>query len=78
MYCPRCGARLTPDGRFCASCGNAFAPAAFPSSAPPPQKLVVVAKEGCFLQTLNCGCQIVGFIVLAIVLVVLYASYCQK
>lgn len=40
-----------------------------PTSVPP--QVIVKAKEGCFLQTLNVGCMIIaGFIVLFILLVI--------
>ena len=80
MYCPRCGTQLTPDERFCGSCGNPTSQVGFGSNAshpPSPQKVVVVAKEGCFLRTLNWGCQMIGLALLGIVLLVVFAQYCK-
>jgi hypothetical protein len=81
MYCPSCGTQLTPEARFCGACGNPTSLAVSSRNATnpaPPQKVVVVAKEGCFLRTLNWGCQTVAFWAGMVVLLVLYASYCQK
>lgn len=80
MYCPHCGKALPPNARFCGVCGTPVSSGGLPgiSNNPlPPQKVVVVAKEGCFLQTLNWGCQMIGLAVLGIVLLVIYAEYCK-
>jgi tetrahydromethanopterin S-methyltransferase subunit B len=37
-----------------------------------PQRVEVVAKEGCFLQTLNFGCFVLGITLLAILIIVLF------
>ena len=41
-----------------------------------PQQIVVKQKEGCFLQTLNFGCQVIGVFCLIILGIVLYFKYC--
>lgn len=56
LACPDCRNAVSSEAPACPHCGRPMATA----RAAPPQ---VVAKEGCFLQTLNLGCGIVLLII---------------
>lgn len=59
VQCPDCAKAISAAAVACPNCGRPM------RKAPVPK----VKSEGCFLQTLNCGCVcIVGFIVLLIII----------
>jgi hypothetical protein len=83
--CPHCGCPI--DGRSVAPPGvtrnqAVTGPLPLPAHRPPatrpgaaPERVVYVAREGLFLQTLNCGCAVVLlFIGLVVLLVVLFVA----
>ena len=72
INCPECGTEVSDKAEKCPKCHYPLHPPPL-SFTPTNQKkteVVVKAKEGCFLQTLNIGCMIVGGFILLIVLVV--------
>ncbi|MCX6170157.1 MAG: hypothetical protein NTX65_12500 [Ignavibacteriales bacterium] len=70
--CPFCSEEILADARKCKHCGEYLDPSL--KEKPSPQQPTVVAKEGCFLQTLNVGCIIVAVIIGIIILVVIFSS----
>ena len=71
INCPECNAEVSEKADKCPKC-------AYPiNKIQPPkninQEIVVKAKEGCFLQTLNAGCMIIAVIVGIIGLIFLVA-----
>ena len=68
IHCPECGNEVSSEAKSCPRCGHPI------SAAPEPSKKVVVAKEGCFLQTLNAGCIILFSVIALIVLVIVCSS----
>ncbi len=45
QYCPRCGAAVVPQQKFCATCGLPSAAQNFEQAAPPPQSMPVFAGD---------------------------------
>jgi len=65
--CQYCSEEILADAKKCRFCGEYLDDSLKKNTTPP--KTTVVAKEGCFLQTLNAGCiltvVIIGLIILA-------------
>lgn len=64
--CPYCSEEILADAKKCKHCGEYLDDALRPKVQP--QKTEVVAKEGCFLQTLNAGCIAIIIIVGGLIL----------
>jgi hypothetical protein len=79
--CPYCGEEVLAVAIKCKHCGEFLDDRPIPEStqisgqpAQPAQKVVVKAKEGCFLQTLNIGCVIIVIGIVAFVVIIMIAS----
>lgn len=70
--CPYCSESILAEAKKCKHCGEML-DSSLRKSAPPQVK--VVAKEGCFLQTLNIGCAIVIFVIIAVICLVVFAAH---
>jgi uncharacterized membrane protein YvbJ len=70
--CPYCSEEILADAKKCKHCGEFLDDILKAKSQP--QETKVVAKEGCFLQTLNAGCIIIAAIIAVIILIVIIAS----
>jgi hypothetical protein len=68
ISCPDCGNEVSSNAVACPKCGYPIA------SAPMTEKKIVVAKEGCFLQTLNLGCLIIFAIIGLFVLLIFFSN----
>lgn len=67
INCPECKIKISNKSTNCVHCG-------FPINDKPFKEVVPgESKEGCFLQTLNCGCIltfiVIGFIIAIIILI---------
>jgi hypothetical protein len=70
--CPYCSEEILHTAKKCKHCGEFLDGSLRDNSS---SKIpVVVAKEGCFLQTLNIGCAIIIGIVLLIFILIFFAS----
>ena len=58
MVCPVCGADITPDQRFCGSCGAALAAATVAQPIEQVEPEAVVVSTGPYLQVVKSGAQI--------------------
>lgn len=67
IECPECKTKVSDQAEKCPSC--AYPITTNEPIAPVQKQVVVKSKEGCFLQTLNTGCLIVGIIIAIIVLI---------
>ena len=65
IRCPECSTEVSDKADKCPKC-------AYPIKQK--QQVEVVAKEGCFLQTLNTGCMIIAAIIGLIVLLGIIGS----
>lgn len=73
--CPYCGEDIRAIAKKCRHCGEWLSDDPPPSKAASPevtQNVVVKAKEGLFLQTMNCGC---GCVLILIVIVVMLSAF---
>ncbi|MGD8780647.1 MAG: hypothetical protein PVH88_16985 [Ignavibacteria bacterium] len=70
--CPYCSEEILADARKCKHCGE-YLDDTLKAKAQP-QETKIVAKEGCFLQTLNAGCIIIAVIIVVIILIGIIAS----
>jgi len=75
INCPECGRQVSDQAKNCPDCGYPINEEIIiynepEAPTPPPRPIVVKSQEGCFLQTLNCGCIvfviIIGLVVLFI------------
>lgn len=71
INCPECNTQVSDKAKECPKC-------AFPINSPEvvkeEVKVAEVAKEGCFLQTLNTGCLVFFGILLGIIVLMLLAG----
>lgn len=61
--CPYCAEEILVDAKKCKHCGEYLDDSL---KEPPPPAIVetkVVAKEGCFLQSMNTGCMVIAVII---------------
>ena len=81
INCPECGRQISDQAKNCPDCGYPIKSEVIiiderkgrETPPPPVQPTVVVeSKEGCFLQTLNTGCMIIGIIILIIFLLIIF------
>ncbi len=71
IKCPECGTDVSDLAEQCPHC-------AYPIKAKHEVKEpVVVAKEGCFLQTLNTGCMIIVGIIGSVILFAILSKACN-
>jgi len=65
INCPDCNKEVSEHAPTCPNCGRPL------KEVPKSEKEIIVEKnkEGCFLQTLNCGCLIVVTIIVFIVVI---------
>lgn len=74
INCPECNKQISDKAEKCPDCGHPMHPIRIiqPQNFQqnikqnPPQNIIVENKEGCFLQTLNTGCMIIGAIILLV------------
>jgi len=71
IRCPECGNSVSSEAACCPKCGYPFSPK--PDTGNP----IVIAREGCFLQTLNVGCMIIFAIIGLLVLLIILGSMWQ-
>ncbi len=66
--CPYCAETILIDAKKCKHCGELL-----DSQLKKKETIKVVAKEGCFLQTLNVGC-IAFIIIIALIIFIFYQA----
>lgn len=74
--CPYCSEDILADAKKCKHCGEYLDEELRANSQK--QETKVVAKEGCFLQTLNVGCMIVAIIIGGLILGIILISLLGK
>ena len=70
--CPFCAEEILADARKCKHCGEYLDDSLKEKNSS--KQTTVVAKEGCFLQTMNAGCMVILVIVIVIVLMFIFGS----
>ena len=73
INCPECEKQVSDKAVSCPFCAYPLTPV-FNKKVVSKQPQVVVAKEGCFLQTLNMGCMLIAGLIALIVLIALFSS----
>ena len=72
--CPECGTSVSDKAEKCPQCAYPLIKQeSIPVPEPPKPEIKVVAKEGCFLQTLNMGC-IVTLVIVGIVALIIFIA----
>ena len=76
IACPECGTEVSDKAEKCPKCAYPLNPIASvnPHVTENKTEVVVKAKEGCFLQTLNMGCMAIAIILGLIFLAALLKS----
>lgn len=74
--CPYCAEEILIDAKKCKFCGEYLDENLRKQNKPPETK--VVAKEGCFLQTLNAGCVFILILIGGIILAGIIISLLNK
>lgn len=69
--CPFCAEEIQDAAVVCRHCGRDVKTGAAASSAAP---VVVKSQEGCFLQTMNAGCALIGILLLLVLGVCIFGS----
>lgn len=69
ITCPDCKKEISSKAESCPNCGYPInsEPSKNRINTPPPP-ITVKQKEGCFMQTLNAGCMIIGGIIVVIII----------
>lgn len=74
ITCPECGNQVSDKADKCPNCAypiNSRNAISKENESTPP--IIVKSKEGCFLQTMNVGCMIIGGIILLVILAYLFS-----
>ena len=73
ITCPECGTEVSDKAEKCPKCAYPLNPnnPISPQITERKTEVIVKAKEGCFLQTLNMGCMVVAVIIGLIILATL-------
>lgn len=73
ISCPECGTEVSDKAEKCPRC-------AYPIK-PIPSKVIIqndspveVKSEGCFLQTMNMGCQLIAILIAVIIIIALVST----
>jgi len=75
IKCPECGTEVSDKAEKCPKCAYPIKPESNISQIKSDSKpeVIVKPKEGCFLQTLNFGCAVIGLIIGIIVLIIIFS-----
>lgn len=72
--CPYCAEDILVEAKKCKHCGEYLDESLKDQSKiqQSPAQTIEVAKEGCFLQTLNAGCMVIAVFVLIVFFIILF------
>jgi len=75
IKCPECGTEVSDKAEKCPKCAYPLKLENNISQVKNDSKpeVIVKPKEGCFLQTLNFGCAVIGIIIGIIVLIIIFS-----
>ena len=75
IKCPECGTEVSDKAEKCPKCAFPIKSGTNTSQVKNDSKteIIVRQKEGCFLQTLNFGCALIGLIIIIIVLIAYFS-----
>ena len=74
INCPECNTEVSEKADKCPKCAYPINKIPHPNNVN--QEIVVKAKEGCFLQTLNAGCMIIA-VILGIIGLIFFVALCS-
>ena len=75
INCPECGIEVSEKAEKCLKCAYPInSKAGSYSNTKNENNIVVESKEGCFLQTLNAGCLLIGILIGIIILISIISS----
>ena len=74
--CPYCSEEILADAKKCKHCGEYLDDTL--KAKVQPQETKVVAKEGCFLQTMNAGCILIAILIGGIILAMIITGLLNR
>jgi uncharacterized membrane protein YvbJ len=73
IHCPECGTEVSDKAEKCPKCAYPINPVIQKGATNSNNQPIKVQEEGCFLQTMNMGCQVIAFIIAVIIILILIA-----
>jgi len=76
INCPECNTEVSEKAEKCPKCAYPINKTQTQYNTPIKPEIIVKAKEGCFLQTLNAGCMIVA-VIIGIIALIVFVGHCS-